>query len=51
MDMIHTKITFEDAFSFAKEIKEVTVSRPTFDKMLNDIGKLVPIFSKKDQIN
>lgn len=51
MDIIHIKITFEDQFSFSKEIKTTTVSEPTFKKILNDIGKLVPVFNKKEQIN
>lgn len=50
MDMIHAKITFEDTFSKSKEVKTATVSKPTFDKMLNDIGKLVPYFDKVAQI-
>lgn len=50
MDIVHVKITFEDTFSFAKETKETTVSKLTFDKMLKDIGKVISFFSKKDQI-
>jgi hypothetical protein len=51
MDIVHVKITFEDTFSKAKDIKTTSVSRPTFDKMLNDIGKVISFFSKKDQIH
>lgn len=51
MDIVHTKITFEDQFSFSKTVRETTVSKPTFDKMQADIGKIVPIFDKKQQIN
>ena len=49
--MIHTKITFEDTFSKAKDVKTTTVSKPTFDKMQNDIGKVISFFSKKNQIH
>ncbi len=51
MDIIHIKITFEDQFSFSKDIRTTTVSELTFKKILNDIGKLVPVFNKKEQIN
>ena len=47
MDIVHVKITFEDTFSFAKETKETTVSKLTFDKMLKDIGKVIT----RDQIH
>ena len=50
MDMVHTKITFEDTFSKAKNIKTTTVSKHTFDKMLNDIGKIISYFDKVNQI-
>lgn len=51
MKIIHTKITFEDIFSKAKNIKTTTVSEYTFNKMLNDIGKTIPHFDKDKQIH
>lgn len=37
-DIVHTKVVFEDQFSFAKETRIVTVSRPTFEKMKAGVG-------------
>jgi Asp-tRNA(Asn)/Glu-tRNA(Gln) amidotransferase C subunit len=51
MDIVHTKITFEDTFSKAKEVKTTSVSKDTFNKMLNDIGKVINYFDKVNQIH
>lgn len=40
-DMFHVKITFEDTFSFAKIIKNTTVSGLTLRQMQESIGKVV----------
>lgn len=51
MDIVHTKITFRDAFSGAKKIKHTTLSKVTFDRIkANDIGKEVSYFDKAQQI-
>lgn len=41
MDLINITVTFEDTFSFAKEVRHVTRSLETFEKMKQDIGKVV----------
>lgn len=52
MDLIHITITFEDTFSFAKEVRYVTRSVSTFEKMKQDIGKVVvDCFDKKNAIH
>jgi hypothetical protein len=52
MDIVHIKITFEDTFSFAKTVKYCTRSAETFERMKNDIGKIViDRFDKASQIH
>lgn len=52
MDIIHITVTFEDTFSFAKEVKHVSRSVSTFEKMKKDIGKVVVnYFDKKNAIH
>jgi len=51
MNIIHTTITFEDTFSFAKTTRTTTLSEDTFNKVkVNDIGKIVSYFDKAAQI-
>ena len=39
--MIKIRITFEDVFSFAKEVKETEADESTFNKMTVGIGSIV----------
>ena len=38
---MRVKITFEDVFSFAKEVKETEADESTFNKMTAGIGSIV----------
>lgn len=49
MNIHHIKITFEDAFSFAKIVKETTVSDITLQKMRAQIGEIVHRYFDKSQ--
>jgi hypothetical protein len=40
-DMFHVKITFEDTFSFAKVVKNITVSGLTLKRIQSHIGDVV----------
>jgi hypothetical protein len=52
MNMKHVKIIFEDTFSFARVEKTTTVSEPTFNKMQEEVGKIViDRFNKSTQIH
>ena len=44
MDIVNIKVTFEDQFSGAKMVKEVTRSKDTFDKMQKSIGQIIHQF-------
>ena len=51
-DMFHVKITFEDTFSFAKTVKNTTVSGLTLKQMQTSIGKVViDRYNKKEGIH
>jgi hypothetical protein len=41
MDFQHVTITFEDVFSFAKEVRHTTRSLATIELMKKDIGNIV----------
>jgi hypothetical protein len=44
MKIINIKVTFEDIFSGAKEVKECTRSEETFKQMIAGIGSIVKRF-------
>ena len=51
-DMFHVKVTFEDTFSFAKVIKNITVSGLTLKRMQSHIGDVViDRYNKKQGIH
>lgn len=51
-DMVHVTVTFEDTFSFAKAVRQATVSRLTFDNMQKQVGQIViDRFNKQTQIH
>jgi hypothetical protein len=44
MDLIHIKITFEDIFSGAIEVRECTRSMDTYNRMKASLGSVVNVF-------
>jgi len=44
MDLIHIKITFEDIFSGAIEVRECTRSMDTYNRMMASLGSVVNVF-------
>lgn len=45
MDLVHIKLTFEDVFSGATEVKYCSRSEATFNKMKNQIGNVTVVSS------
>lgn len=44
MKIVNIKVTFEDVFSGAQEVKECTRSESTFEQMKTGIGSIVKRF-------
>jgi hypothetical protein len=44
MDLIHIKVTFEDIFSGAIEVRECTRSMDTYNRMMASLGSVVNVF-------
>ena len=45
MDLVHVKLTFEDTFSGATEVKYCSRSKATFEQMKNQIGNVTVVSS------
>jgi hypothetical protein len=45
MDLVHVKLTFEDTFSGATEVKYCSRSKVTFEKMKKQIGNVTTVSS------
>jgi hypothetical protein len=44
MNLIHIKVTFEDIFSGAIEVRECTRSMDTYNRMMASLGSVVNVF-------